>query len=133
MVTGTLTSHEYHLVADVADREGWSDLASPPIDGAMRTVREQQAVLRYRAALAPQNPVGSAAAQAWFARIVIIVLSSAGFLACWIASPGRTVGALVVVTMVMGIAAMRRRGLGRTARRTGRRSGPMRPRLPSRW
>ncbi len=120
MARTQLTEDQYRLVAAVAEREGWTDLAAPALEGGPRTVGEQEAVLRFSQAL-PAQPAPSRRARERNARLVMAGVGAVGLLVCWMVSPERTAAALLMVG-VFCLVAMRRRGRRGTAgRRTARR------------
>ena len=83
-----LTDAELSLVADVASREGWTDLAAPPERHDPRSLAEELAVARFRAAV-PRGPRG-ARTTLLRARIAVAVLAVMVLGACWWVSPTRT-------------------------------------------
>lgn len=104
---GEITDAEYVLVAAVAAREGWDDLAAPPADPVLpRTVAEQAAVLRFAAALPP-----APTSRGWnpaHARALMVVLVAAGLVACWLVSPERTALGLLFAGLFCLVALRRR-------------------------
>lgn len=121
-----LTDDEYRLVATVAEREGWVDLAKPVVDAARpRTIAEQQAVLRFAAAI-PGPRLSSGWNPRW-ARGVMLAIGAVGLLVCWLISPERTALGLLFVG-VFCLIGLRRRGRAPGAgasRRAGRGGIPM--------
>jgi hypothetical protein len=115
MAPPKLTEAQYRLVAAVAEREGWTDLERPPVCGGPRTLAEQDAVVRFAAAL-PAPPAAGPRVER-LARAAMFALGGVGLLACWLVSPERT-GAALLMVGVFCLFALRRRG------RRGRRRAP---------
>jgi hypothetical protein len=79
---------ELALVAAVATREGWTDLAAPPDRHSPRTLAEELAVARFRAAVPKGRRGGRATAlrgRLAVAALAVLVLGT-----CWWVSPTRT-------------------------------------------
>jgi hypothetical protein len=108
MAQAQLTEEQYRLVAAVAEREGWTDLAAPALEGGPRTLAEQEAVLRFTRAL-PAARARSRAVRERNAKLVMAAVGAAGLLVCWMVSPERTAAALLMVG-VFCLVALRRRG-----------------------
>lgn len=111
-----VTDAELVLVAEVARREGWTDLARPPVvgEGHPRSLAEAQAVARFARA------AGVAAApkergKGLRARLVVAVVCLLALGVCWWVSPTRTAIGLLGAGAFCLIA-LRRRGK-RTRRR----------------
>ncbi len=88
MTAAALTDAELALVAGVATREGWTDLAAPPVEHPPRTLAEELAVDRFRAAVPRERRGGRTSALR--ARLVVAALAVAVLGACWWVSPTRT-------------------------------------------
>ena len=117
-----LTEAQYHLVAAVAEREGWADLSDPPLTGGPRSLDEQDAVMRFVGAL-PSAPAPTP--RGWnerHARILMCAVGAVGLVVCWIVSPERTAAALLMVG-VFCLFAVRRRGRRSSAARVPARRG----------
>jgi Flp pilus assembly protein TadB len=112
------------LVAEVAAREGWSDLRRPVVEAFPRTLSEQEAVYRYAGAL-PRARAGATARTLRRARVAMLVLLAVGLLACWLVSPERTALGLVVVGVFSLIGLRRRRRRATRAPVPGRRGGAL--------
>jgi hypothetical protein len=110
------TDDELALVADVAVREGWPDLAAPPPSHGVRTLAEQLAIARFEASV-PRRPRSERALRLR-ARLAIAALTIGVLGACWWVSPARTAIGLVGAG-VFSLVAMRR-----SRRRTGRGARP---------
>lgn len=121
MAPAQLTEAQYRLVAAVAEREGWTDLERPPLSGGPRTLAEQDAVMRFAAAL-PAPEAARRPDVERIARIAMFALGAVGLVVCWIVSPERTAVALLMVG-VFCLFALRRRG------RRGARRAPARRRV----
>lgn len=89
-----ITDAELALVARVAGREGWSDLASPPQAHAPRTLDEERAVARFAAAV-PRRRRRGARARRVHARLALVALAAVVLGACWVVSPTRTAIGLI--------------------------------------
>ena len=88
------TDSELLLVAQVARREGWRDLASPPAGhSGSRTLGEAAAVARYAAA-ARARAVAKRSARLRM-RILLILLAVVVLAAAWYVSPERTALGLI--------------------------------------
>lgn len=95
MSESALTEQQYHLVAAVAEREAWDDLATPPAAGACsRTLAEHEAVARYVAAL-PGPAAARRGLDPRVARLTMVVACVAALGVCWWVSPGRTAVGLI--------------------------------------
>lgn len=118
-----LSDAELAVVARVAGREAWTDLSSPPESHAPRSIEEELAVSRFRAAVpAPRGPRVSALQ----ARIAIAVLTAGVLGACWWVSPTRTAIGLFGAGL-FSLVALRRRGRDRRrGRRDARPAGLLR-------
>lgn len=123
MTTVTPTDDELALVAAVAVREGWPDLASPPASHGARTLAEQSAIARFQAAI-PRAGRNERATRIR-ARVAIVALSLVVLGACWWVSPARTAIGLLGAGLFSLIAMRRARrrsargapaGLGRRSR-----------------
>lgn len=88
-----ITDDELALVAGVARREGWDDLARPPERHAPRSIDEELAVGRFCAAVPRRSRRGLGLALR--ARIGLVVLAVVVLGACWWVSPTRTAIGLV--------------------------------------
>lgn len=93
MAAQAITDDELALVADVARREGWDDLARPPERHAPRSLDEELAVARFAEAV-PRRARRSASLQLR-ARIGLVALAVVVLGACWWVSPTRTAIGLV--------------------------------------
>mgnify|MGYP001171164832 CR=1 FL=1 len=106
-----VTDDDLLLVAEVAGREGWDDLARPPqAQGAPRSLAEAAAVDRYARAAVRRTRSPKAARTR--ARVVSAALSVAVLGFCWWVSPTRTGIALLAV----GVLALLAMGRGRRRR-----------------
>jgi hypothetical protein len=114
-----ISDAELALVAAVAAREGWDDLAAPPGDHPPRTIGEQLAVARFDAAL-PRRRARTPRASRIRARLALVALAVVVLGACWWVSPTRTAIGLLAAG-VFSLVALRR----------GRRDDP-RDRRPAR-
>ncbi len=119
MTVSTPTDDELALVADVAVREGWSDLSKPPESHGARSLSEQLAIARFEASV--PKKARSQRALRLRARLAIAALTIGVLGACWWVSPARTAIGLIGAG-IFSLIAMRR------ARR--RRSRTTRPRRP---
>lgn len=99
------TDEELALVADVAVREGWTDLSRPPAAHGARTLTEQLAIARFEASV-PRRPRDERALRLR-ARLSIAALSVGVLGACWWVSPSRTAIGLVGAG-IFSLIAMRR-------------------------
>lgn len=88
MTAAAPTDAELALVAAVVAREGWTDLAAPPERHPPRTLAEELAVDRFRAAVPRERRAGRTSALR--ARLVVAALSLMVLGACWWVSPTRT-------------------------------------------
>ena len=88
MTAAAPTDAELALVAAVVAREGWTDLAAPPERHPPRTLAEELAVDRFRAAVPRERRAGRTSALR--ARLVVAALSVMVLGACWWVSPTRT-------------------------------------------
>jgi hypothetical protein len=95
------------LVAGVAQREGWADLARPPAAFAPRTIDEAAAVERYAAAAAAREPRPRDPRRR--ARIATVVATALTLGVCWWVSPTRTAIAVLAVGAIAMFAMARRR------------------------
>ena len=109
MPASTLSDTDLAAVARVAGREAWTDLSSPPESHGPRSIDEELAVSRFRAAV---PVVRSRRATAIRARIAIAVLTVGVLGACWWVSPTRTAIGLFGAG-IFSLIALRRRGRGR--------------------
>lgn len=82
---------ELAVVAEVARREGWLDLARPPESHAPRSIAEERAVGRFTQAV-PRRRSPNLALRA---RIGIVVLTVVVLGVCWWISPTRTAIGLI--------------------------------------
>ncbi|MCB0882022.1 MAG: hypothetical protein KDC33_07370 [Thermoleophilia bacterium] len=95
VAASTLTEQQYLLVAAVAEREEWTDLAAPPAAGSCaRTLAEHEAVARYVAALPGGRPPHRGI-DPRIVRAAVLVACLAALGACWWVSPGRTAVGLI--------------------------------------
>ena len=108
-----LSDTELAVVARVAGREAWSDLSSPPDSHSPRTIEEELAVSRFRAAVPVRSSPRVSAVRA---RLAVAVLSVAVLGACWWVSPTRTAIGLFGAGL-FSLVALRRRGRGRARAR----------------
>jgi hypothetical protein len=113
------TDEELLLVADVALREGWTDLSRPPASHGVRSLAEQLAIARFEASL--PRPARSERALRLRARLSIAALTIGVLGACWWVSPARTAIGLVGAGIFSLIAMRRaRRRQGRAVRPASR-------------
>jgi len=121
MTTQAITDDELTLVADVARRERWDDLARPPDDHTPRSLHEELAVARFRRAV-PRRSRRSASLELR-ARVGLVALAIVVLGACWWVSPTRTAIGLVGagVFCLWSLRRARRRARG------GRAGTPARP------
>jgi hypothetical protein len=111
-----VSDEELLLVAEVARREGWEDLARPPAaHAAPRSLQEAAAVARF-AALAADRAPRSRAGPDGRARLALALAAAAVVGACWWVSPARTAIALLGAGLICLIALRRRRRAGPPAR-----------------
>jgi hypothetical protein len=116
-MTATMpTDDELTLVADVAVREGWTDLSRPPESHGARTLSEQLAIARFESSV-PRR-ARSERALRLRARLAIAALTIGVLGACWWVSPARTAIGLVGAG-IFSLVAMRR-----SRRRTSRAARP---------
>ena len=106
MPTPTISDEELVLVARVAGREAWSDLAAPPEVHGPRTIDEEFAVARFRAAAPTRRSPRVTAIRARVAVAVLVVVVLGG---CWIVSPTRTAIGLFGAGLFSLVALRRRR------------------------
>lgn len=101
-----ISDDELAIVAVVAAREAWVDLASPPEDHGPRTLAEERAVARFAGAVPrPKDPRVTRIR----ARIAIVALSVVVLGACWVVSPTRTAIGLLGAGLFSLIALRRQR------------------------
>ena len=110
MPAPTLSDAELSVVARVAGREAWTDLSAPPDAHGPRSLDEELAVARFRAALPVRR--GPRRVTALQARIGVAVLTVGVLGACWWVSPTRTAIGLFGAG-VFSLFALRRRGRDR--------------------
>lgn len=106
MPVSPVSDAELALVAQVAGREGWGDLSAPPDAHGPRTIAEELAVSRFRAALPPARPAPLGRLKA---RLALVALSVLVLGACWWVSPTRTAIGLVGAGLVSLVALRRSR------------------------
>ncbi len=116
MRSATPTDAELAVVARVAGREAWSDLAAPPERHGPRTLEEELAVDRFRAAVPSRRRPRSTLMRARLALIVCAVLVLG---VCWLVSPTRTAIGLFAAALVSFVASHRRRAVARPTARMG--------------
>ena len=116
MTRTAISDAELSLVAAVAGREAWTDLSAPPEEHPPRTLGEELAVARFRAAVPHRR---AARRTAVHARLAVAVLTVGVLGACWWVSPTRTAIGLIAAGF-FSLIALRRRGRPR--------SGALRPR-----
>jgi len=104
-----LTDDELTLVADIAVREGWADLASPPEAHGARSLSEERVVARFQASVPRRRNARAARIRA---RLAIVALSVAVLGVCWWVSPTRTAMGLVGAGLFSLIALRRSRRRG---------------------
>jgi hypothetical protein len=115
MTVTTPTDDELALVADVAVREGWTDLSKPPETHGVRSLAEQLAIARFEASV--PRKARSERALRLRARLAIAALTIGVLGVCWWVSPARTAIGLVGAGLFSLIAMRRsRRRQARTAR-----------------
>ncbi len=122
-----LSDSELAVVAAVAGREGWADLASPPQDHAPRSLDEERAVARFQAAV---PKVRDERAIRIRARLAIAVLTVVVLGGCWLVSPTRTAIGLIgagIFSLIALRRSQRRAAAGPRPRRWSP-SGPLRAR-----
>lgn len=90
----TLSDADLELVAAVARREGWGDLAAPPARHEPRSLDEERVVARFSEAAAVRAP-RAAGRSRWQARLAIVALSLVVLGGCWYVSPARTAIGLI--------------------------------------
>jgi hypothetical protein len=88
-----ITDDELTLVAEVARREGWDDLARPPESHAPRSLGEERAVARFAEAV-PRRARRTATLE-MRARVGLVALAVVVLGVCWWVSPTRTAIGLV--------------------------------------
>jgi Flp pilus assembly protein TadB len=112
-----VTDEELALVAGVACREGWTDLASPPERHAPRTLAEESAVARFAAAVPGASRRGRRRRALW-ARVAMLALAVGVLGACWWVSPARTAIGLIGAGLfcLVALRRARRRGAARAPR-----------------
>jgi hypothetical protein len=116
-MTATMpTDDELTLVADVAVREGWTDLSRPPESHGARTLSEQLAIARFESSV-PRRARSDRALRLR-ARLAIAALTIGVLGVCWWVSPARTAIGLVGAG-IFSLVAMRR-----SRRRTSRAARP---------
>jgi hypothetical protein len=93
MGTQAITDDELALVAGVARREGWDDLARPPERHAPRSLDEERAVARFAEAVPRRSR--RALSLELRARIGLVALAVVVLGVCWWVSPTRTAIGLV--------------------------------------
>ena len=120
MPAPALSDSELAVVARVAGREAWTDLSAPPESHGPRSIDEELAVSRFRAAIPVRRGPRVSALQA---RIAIAVLTAGVLGACWWVSPTRTAIGLFGAGL-FSLIALRRRG--RDRRRANRPLGLLR-------
>jgi len=118
MHESAISDTELAVVARVAGRESWSDLGAPPESHGPRTIDEELAVLRFRAALPSRGRRMSTAVRA---RLAIVALSAVVLGACWLVSPTRTAIGLFGAALFCVVALRRRRASPRRPGRLGTR------------
>ena len=92
MAATKISDDELLIVARIAQREGWADLATPPSDHGPRTLEEEWAVGRYADAV----PKGaSERVRRIRIRIAMIAAALVVLGACWWVSPSRTAIGLI--------------------------------------
>lgn len=106
-----LTDEELGLVAVVACREGWTDLASPPERNGPRTLAEESAVARFAAAVPEARRPGRRRPALW-ARLGMLALAAGVLGACWWVSPTRTAIGLIGAGLFCLVALRRARRRG---------------------
>ena len=106
MTAAAPTDAELALVAAVVAREGWTDLAAPPERHPPRTLAEELAVDRFRAAVPRERRAGRTSALR--ARLVVAALSVMVLGACWWVSPTRTAIGLFGAGLFCHVALRRR-------------------------
>lgn len=115
-----ISDDELAVVAEVARREGWVDLARPPESHAPRSIAEERAVARFTQAVPRRRRIPNLALRA---RIGIVVLTVVVLGACWWISPTRTAIGLIGAGIFSAFALRRaRRREGAGARGPARRS-----------
>lgn len=114
----TLSDAELAIVAHVAGREAWSDLAAPPESHGPRTIVEELAVTRFHDAVPPPRGPRNTALRA---RLSLVVLTVIVLGICWWVSPTRTAIGLFGAALFTLIALRRRRPGQRPAYRLGMR------------
>jgi len=107
MTVPELTDAELALVANVATREAWTDLGSPPEQHGPRTLAEELAVARFRDAV-PRQPRPGPRISALRARLIVAALTVVVLGACWWVSPARTAIGLVGAGLFCLVALRRR-------------------------
>lgn len=119
-----ISDAELALVAAVAGREGWTDLSSPPEQHPPRSLSEELAVARFRAAVPTRRGARSARATRIRARLAMVVLAVLVLGACWYVSPARTAIGLIGAGLFSLVA------LRRSRRRAAAGSRPRRWPIP---
>ena len=109
MLATPLTDDELTLVGDVAVREGWTDLASPPRAHGVRSLAEERAVARFQASVPRRRNARMARVRA---RLAIVAMAVAVLGVCWWVSPTRTAIGLVGAGLFSLIALRRSRRRG---------------------
>jgi len=123
MATTPITDAELELVARVAGREAWADLATPPDEHPPRTIAEQLAVARFGSAVPRRRDPRVMRIRA---RIAIVALSVVVLGACWFVSPTRTAIGLFGAG-IFSLIALRRARRRETAARPPARRSPFSP------
>lgn len=101
---------ELALVARVAGREGWTDLASPPAHGP-RSIDEELAVARFRDAI-PRSRRRRRGLTRLQGRIAVAALTVVVLGGCWMVSPSRTAVGIFGAALFTLVAFRRRRRAG---------------------
>lgn len=116
MPASTLSDADLAVVARVAGREAWSDLGAPPESHGPRTIAEELAVTRFRAAV---PVVRRPRITAFRARLIIVAAAVVVLGACWWVSPTRTAIGLFGAGLFSLVALRRRRPARRRVPRLG--------------
>jgi hypothetical protein len=110
-----ISDADLELVAAVARREGWSDLAAPPARHGPRSLDEERAVARFCEAAAERAPRPARGGRLR-ARLAIVAMTLVVLGGCWYVSPTRTAIGLIgagLFSLVSVRRGRRRRGRGR--------------------
>lgn len=109
MATQKISDDELLIVARIAQREGWSDLGTPPVDHAPRSIEEELAVSRFAEAVPRRQ---NERVKRIRVRVAMVAIGLSVLGVCWWVSPTRTAIGLIGAGLFSLIALRRSRRRG---------------------